>query len=86
LLAADDLPLANRALLSYNESMITIDENIITSRQDFLAGYTGLTVSEITRELRDLCKGSALSVDSFLASKRAETSLEDAGFRRRFRK
>jgi hypothetical protein len=44
----------------------------------------GGTIAEITRELRELSKDSALSVDRFLALKRMETAREEADFQRLF--
>jgi hypothetical protein len=44
------------------------------------------SIDRITAELRELCKGSTLTVDRLLEMKREEIALEDAQFRRLFPK
>ncbi|GHU77952.1 hypothetical protein FACS189462_1210 [Spirochaetia bacterium] len=44
------------------------------------------SIDRITAELRELCKGSTLTVERFLEMKREDMALEDTKFRRLFPK
>jgi hypothetical protein len=72
----------NRRLTIEVPREVPVGRTILTYTPAFVKPEPG--IDDITRELRELCKNSTLTVDRFLEMRRDDMECEDEKFRRMF--